>query len=174
MNQGGYFGAYRGGFQTMPDNAYEMMTSPSRQISGAIKDASSQINSALVERYTQQRGTEAVKQGNIAQYKGLESLSKATGVPVNPELTNQFANMGEMKTPQQQAAFQQSLAQEAQRIQAIGQLNYQRQQAAQAQGGQGLNQAIIGFNEPFMALPQNEQVELPAGNNLLPSIQNQP
>jgi hypothetical protein len=155
MNQGSYFGAYRQGFQTMPDNAYEMMTAPSRQISGAIKDASSQINSALVERYTQQRGTEAVKQGNIAQYKGLESLSKATGVPVNPELTNQFANMGEMKTREKQAAFQASLAQEAQRIQNLYGINQAQARAAQAAQGQGMQQ--FGSQIDYMIAGRNQR-----------------
>jgi hypothetical protein len=171
MNQGGYFGAYRGGFQTLPDNAYEMMTAPSRQISGAIEDASSQINNALVERYTQQRGTEALKQGNIAQYKGLESISKATGVPVNPELTNQFANMGEMKAREQQAAFQQSLNQELQRQQMLYGIANQQRQAQQAQ--RGLNYQSLGqsldvdpYTPPPLPTTQNAQGGMPAFNPL--------
>ena len=93
MNQGGYFGAYRQGFQTMPDNAYEMMTAPTKQRAGAVTDTLGKLVSAYAGYRGQQAGAEALKKGAAVQYKSLESLSKATGVPVNAELTEQFKNM---------------------------------------------------------------------------------
>jgi hypothetical protein len=147
MNQGGYFGAYRGGFQTLPANAYQMMTAPTKQNSETIKNAASAIGSMVQKYADQQAGDQAFEQGSAAQYQGLESMSQATGVPMNPELANQYMNMGEMSTPQQQAAFQQSLNQELQRQQMLyGIANQQRQMQ------QGLyNQDVIsrGLSAPF-------------------------
>jgi len=132
MNQP-YFAPYRQGFQTMPDNAYEMMTAPSRQSAGAIKDTASRVSSALIDQYTQKQGAEALQQGAAAQYSGLESLSKATGVPMNPELSEQFKNMKSMN-PQQQSVFNQSLGQEAQRQMTFFGINQAKTREARAQG----------------------------------------
>jgi hypothetical protein len=177
MNQGGYFGAYRGGFQTLPDNAYNMMTAPTRQNAETIGKVASGIGSIAQQYMGQKAQDKAFQQGAAAQYKGLESLSQATGTPVNPELANQYLNIGNM-SPQQQAVFNQSLGQEAQNLMARYNISQAQARAAQAQGqmqrgvySQGLNQAVGSFDEPL--LPLNGQVDLP-GNNLLPSIQNQP
>lgn len=163
----------------MPDNAYEMMTAPSKQITSAVSNTIGQLANAYTGYQAQQAGLAASQQGAAAQYSGLESLSQATGVPVNPELANQYLNIGQM-SPQQQAAFQNSLGQEAQRMQMLYGINQAQARAAQAQGqmqrgvySQGLNQAVGSFDEPFMPLPQNGQVELPVGNNLLPQLQPQ-
>jgi len=178
MNQGGYFGAYRGGFKTMPDNAYQMMTAPTQQIVGAVSNTIGQLANAYTGYKAQQAGTEAFKQGAAAQYQGLQSTSQATGVPMNPVLADQYMNIGNMSS-QEQAAFQNSLGQEAQRMQMLYGINQAQARAAQAQGqmqrgvySQGLNQAIGSYDEP-LPLPLNGQVDLP-GNNLLPSIQSQP
>jgi len=153
MNQGSYFGAYRQGFKTMPDNAYEMMTAPTRQMTSAVSDTIGKLANAYTGYQAQQAGTEAFQQGAAAQYKGLESLSQATGTPVNPELANQYLNIGNM-SPQQQAVFQNSLGQEAQRMQMLYGINQAQARAAQAQGQmqQGLsNQDFIlrGLSAPF-------------------------
>jgi len=178
MNQGGYYGAYRGGFQTLPDKAYEMMTAPTKQNAETIGKVASGIGGIAQNYMTGKANDKAFQQGAAAQYKGLESLSQATGTPVNPELANQYLNIGNM-SPQQQAVFQNSLGQEAQRMQMLYGINQAQARAAQAQGqmqrgvySQGLNQAVGSFDEP-LPLPLNGQVELPAGNNLLPSIQSQ-
>ena len=139
MNQGGYFGAYQSGFQTLPKGAYEMMTAPTRINAETIQKAASGINN-MVQKYADQKaGSEASKQGAAAQYKGLESLSKATGVPVNAELANQYMNMGNM-SPQQQAVFQTSLGEEAKRMQMLYGINQEQARAAQAAQGQGMRQ----------------------------------
>jgi len=196
MNQGSYFGAYRQGFKTMPDNAYEMMTAPTRQMTSAVSDTIGKLANAYTGYQAQQAGTEAFQQGSAAQYKGLESLSQATGVPVNPELANQYMALGEMKTPQQQAAFQTSLGQEIQRIQNLYGINQAQARAAQAQGQmqQGLsNQDFIsrGLSAPLGGVKSATYMGMPMGagvayqdtppdaangtnNMLLPPIQNQP
>ena len=179
MNQGGYYGAYRSGFQTLPKGAYEMMTAPTRMNAETIQKAASGISN-MVQKYADQKaGSEASQQGAAVQYKGLEGLSQATGVPMNAELTEQFKNMSSM-SPQQRAVFNQSLGQEAQNMMTRYGINQAQARAAQAQGqmqrgvySQGLNQAVGSFDEPFMPLPQNGQVDLPVGNNLLPSLQPQ-
>jgi len=133
MNQGGYYGAYRGGFQTLPKGAYEMMTAPTQINGETIKKAASSIGSMVQKYADQQAGSEASQQGAAAQYKGLESISQATGVPMNPELADQFKNMSSMSS-QQQAVFQNSLGQEAQRMQMLYGINQAQARAAQAQG----------------------------------------
>jgi len=147
MNQGGYFGAYRGGFQTLPANAYQMMTAPTQQLASTITNLAGTAAGAYKGFQAEKAGTEAFKQGAATQYQGLESTSQATGVPINPELANQYMNMGEMSTPQQQAAFQQSLNQELQRQQMLYGIANQQRQAQQ-----GLyNQDVIsrGLSAPF-------------------------
>ena len=178
MNQGGYFGAYRQGFKTLPDNAYEMMTAPTKQNAQTIGMVASGIGGIAQKYIGQKAADKAFQQGSAAQYQGLQSTSQATGVPMNPVLADQYMNMGQM-SPEQQAVFQNSLGQEAQRMQMLYGINQAQARAAQAQGqmqrgvySQGLNQAIGSYDEP--PLPLNGQVELPAGNNLLPSIQSQP
>lgn len=133
MNQGGYYGAYRGGFQTLPNGAYEMMTAPTKQNAQTIGMVTSAIGGAVGANQAAKAGTEAFKQGSAAQYKGLETLSQATGVPVNAELANQYMNMGQM-SPQQQAVFQTSLGEEAKRMQMLYGINQAQARAAQAQG----------------------------------------
>lgn len=179
MNQGGYYGAYRQGFKTLPDNAYAMMTAPTQQNAKTIGMVASGIGGIAQQYMGQKAADQAFQQGSAAQYSGLESMSQATGVPMNAELANQYANIGGM-SPQQQAVFNQSLGQEAQRMQMLYGINQAQARAAQAQGqmqrgvySQGLNQAVGSFDEPFMPLPQNGQVELPVGNNLLPQLQPQ-
>ena len=137
----------------MPDNAYEMMTAPSKQITSAVSNTIGQLANAYTGYQAQQAGLAASQQGAAAQYSGLESLSQATGVPMNAELANQYANIGGM-SPQQQAVFQNSLGQEAQRMQMLYGINQAQARAAQAQGQmqQGLsNQDVLtrGLNAPF-------------------------
>jgi hypothetical protein len=178
MNQGGYFGAYRGGFQTLPANAYQMMTAPTQQLASTITNLAGTAAGAYKGFQAEKAGTEAFKQGAATQYKGLESTSQATGVPINPELANQYMNMGEMSTPQQQAAFQQSLNQELQRQQMLYGIANQQRQSQQAQGGlyrQGLSQAISGFSEPFYepTLPNSGATTEPMIDaSLLPQVPN--
>ncbi len=133
MNQGGYFGAYQGGFQTLPKGAYEMMTAPNRMNAETIQKAASGISN-MVQKYADQKaGSEASQQGAAVQYKGLEGLSQATGVPMNPELADQFKNMSSM-SPQQRAVFNQSLGQEAQNMMTRYGINQAQARAGQAQG----------------------------------------
>lgn len=141
----------------MPSNAYEMMTAPSRQIAGAVTDTIGKLANAYAMRADQQAGSEASQQGAAAQYSGLESMSQATGVPMNPELANQYMNIGQM-SPQQQAAFQNSLGQEAQRIQNLYNISNQQRQFQQSQQAQGVQQAgalidaaLAGRNQNAMA-----------------------
>lgn len=148
MNQSGYFGQYQGGFKTVPDNAYQMMTAPTKEITGAINNAVGTVAGSYLKRKEQQAGTDAFQQGAAAQFKGMESMSKATGVPMNPELANQFMNMQSMQTPQQQAAFQQSLAMEAQRMQNLYNIGLQQRQAQQSQYGSQIDYLIAGRNQP--------------------------
>jgi len=141
MNQGGYFGAYQSGFQTLPKYAYEMMTAPTQINGETIKKAASGIGS-MVQKYADQKaGSEASQQGAAAQYSGLESTSQATGVPMNPVLADQYMNIGQM-SPQQQAVFQNSLGQEAQRMQTIYGINQAQARAAQAQGQMQMQRSV--------------------------------
>lgn len=141
MNQGGYFGQYQGGFQTLPKGAYEMMTAPTRMNAETIQKAASGIGNMVQKYADQQAGSEASKQGAAAQYSGLESMSQATGVPMNPELSEQYKNMGGM-SPQQHAVFQNSLGQEAQRMQMLYGINQAQARAAQAQGMQQYSRGV--------------------------------
>ena len=131
----------------MPSNAYEMMTAPSRQIAGAVTDTIGKLANAYAMRADQQAGSEASQQGAAAQYSGLESMSQATGVPMNPELANQYMNIGQM-SPQQQAAFQNSLGQEAQRIQSLYNIGNQQRQASLQQMGRGVSAGLSTVPPP--------------------------
>ena len=133
MNQGGYYGAYRSGFQTLPKGAYEMMTAPTKQNAETIGKVASGIGGIAQNYMTGLANNKAFEQGSAAQYSGLESLSQATGVPMNPELANQYMNMGQM-SPQQQAVFQNSLGQEAQNMMTRYAINQAQARAGQAQG----------------------------------------
>ena len=117
----------------MPDNAYEMMTAPSRQITSAVSDTIGKLANAYTGYKAEQAGKDAAKQGAAAQFKGLETVSQTTGIPMNPELSEQYKNMGGM-SPQQQAVFQNSLGQEAQRMQMLYGINQAQARAGQAQG----------------------------------------
>jgi len=161
MNQGGYFGAYRQGFKTMPDNAYEMMTAPSRQMTSAVSNAIGKVANAYVDRRAEQAGAEGLKQGNIAQYSGLESTSQATGVPMNPVLSEQYMNMGGM-SPQQQAAFQNSLGQEAQRMQYLNTVNLQNRLLQNNSYAQDYTARAMGA--PFIPSGRTTNTGVPATN----------
>jgi len=154
MNQGGYFGAYRQGFKTLPDDAYNMMTAPTRQNAETIGKVASGIGGIAQNYMTGLANDKAFQQGSAAQFENLKSVSQATGVPMNPELSEQYMNIGNM-SPQQQAAFNQSMGQEAQRYQTIYGINQAQARAAQAAQRQGMQQAgaqvdyaLAGRNQP--------------------------
>lgn len=146
MNQGGYFGAYQGGFQTLPKGAYEMMTAPTKQNAQTIGMVASGIGGIAQKYMDQNAADKAFEQGSAAQFKGIETMSQATGVPMNPELANQYMNIGQM-SPQQQAAFQNSLGQEAQRIQSL--YNIGNQQRQMQQGVYSQDTLSRGLSAPF-------------------------
>lgn len=161
MNQGGYFGAYRGGFKTLPDDAYNMMTAPTRQNAETIGKVASGIGSIAQNYMTGKANDKAFQQGAAAQYSGLESTSQATGVPMNPVLSEQFKNMSSM-SPQQQAQFNQSMGMEAQNMMARYNINEAQARAAQAQ--QGMNYQSLGqgldadpYTPPSFPTTQNGQ-----------------
>ena len=154
MNQGGYYGAYQGGFQTLPKGAYEMMTAPTRMNAETIQKAASGISNMVQKYADQQAGSEASQQGAAVQYKGLEGLSQATGVPMNPELADQFKNMSSM-SPQQRAVFNQSLGLEAQNMMTRYGINQAQARAAQAQQGQGMQQ--FGSQIDYMIAGRNQR-----------------
>jgi hypothetical protein len=161
MNQGGYFGAYRGGFQTLPANAYEMMTAPTKQNAETIGKFASGIGGVIQNYMAEKAADEAFQQGSDVQYQDLMSRSQATGVPMNPELAEQYKNIGQM-SPQQQAVFNQSMAQEAQRIQSLYGIANQQRQAQQAQGGlykQQFQNSLVsaGYTPPPLPTTQNAQ-----------------
>lgn len=176
MNQGGYYGAYRSGFKTLPDNAYAMMTAPTQQNAKTIGMVASGIGGIAQQYMGQKAADQAFQQGSAAQYSGLESMSQATGVPVNPELANQYLNMGQM-SPQQQAVFQNSLGEEAKRMQMLYGINQAQARAAQAQGMQQQQQSVyagLGTVPPPDPLRYGGQPVMPMGQNqidpsLLPS-----
>lgn len=168
MNQGGYFGQYQGGFQTLPKYAYEMMTAPTQQNAKTIGMVAGGIGGIAQKYMDQKAGDKAFEQGSAAQFKGLETTSEATGVPMNPELANQFKNMGGMNA-QQQAAFQQSLAMEAQRMQNLYNIGLQQKQVQQGLYHRdvitrGLNAPFI---EPSLPMMQGSQIGMPDVNPLL-------
>lgn len=146
MNQP-YFGAYRGGFQTLPANAYEMMTAPTKQNAQTIGMVAGALGGAIGANQAAKAGTAAFEQGSAAQYSGLQSMSQATGVPMNPELANQYMNIGQM-SPQQQAVFQNSLGQEAQRIQSLYNISNQQRQASLQQMGRGVSAGLSTVPPP--------------------------
>jgi len=165
MNQGSYFGAYRQGFKTMPDNAYEMMTAPTRQMTSAVSDTIGKLANAYTGYQAQQAGTEAFQQGAAAQYQGLQSTSQATGVPVNAELANQYMNIGNM-SPQEQAAFQASLNQEAQRMQYLNTVNLQNRLLQNNSFTQDYTARAMGA--PFIPSGITTNTGVPASNMSLP------
>ena len=141
----------------MPANAYEMMTAPTKQNAQTIGMVAGALGGAIGANQAAKAGAAAFEQGSAAQYSGLQSMSQATGVPMNPELANQYMNIGQM-SPQQQAAFQNSLGQEAQRIQNLYNISNQQRQFQQAQQAQGVQQAgalidaaLAGRNQNAMA-----------------------
>jgi hypothetical protein len=141
MNQGGYYGAYRQGFKTLPDDAYNMMTAPTRQLAQTIGQVAGAVGGAVGASQAAKAGTEAFKQGSAAQFESLKSLSQATGTPMNPVLADQYMNIGNM-SPQQQAVFNQSLGQEAQNMMARYNINQAQARAAQAQQAQGMQRNV--------------------------------
>jgi len=151
MNQGSYFGQYKSGFQTLPKYAYEMMTAPTQQLAKTIGQVAGGIGGIAQKYMDQKAGTEAFQQGAAAQYKGLESLSQATGVPMNPELANQYANVGNM-SPEQQAMFNQSMGQEAQRYQTIYGINQRQGQVYNQSQGRSL------ISEPYDPFGTNTSI----------------
>jgi len=171
MNQP-YFGAYRGGFQTLPANAYQMMTAPTQQLASTISNLAGTAAGAYKGYQAQKAGTEAFKQGSAAQFENLKSLSQATGVPMNAELSNQYLNIGNM-SPEQQAVFNQSMAQEAQRYQTLYGINQAQARAAQAQ--RGMNYQSIGQSldvdpyDPFPTMPNAQGGQGGIDPSLLPS-----
>jgi hypothetical protein len=167
MNQGGYFGAYQSGFQTLPKGAYEMMTAPTKQNAETIKNAASAIGSMVQKYADQQAGNEAFQQGSDVQYQDLMSRSQATGVPMNPELAEQYKNIGQM-SPQQQAVFNQSMAQEAQRIQSLYGIANQQRQAQQAQGMQQMQRGVSAGLSTVP--PINPQLYMPTGQSGMPAF----
>lgn len=138
----------------MPDNAYEMMTAPSKQITSAVSNTIGQLANAYTGYQAQQAGQAASQQGAAAQYSGLESLSQATGVPMNAELTEQFKNMSSM-SPQQRAVFNQSMGLEAQNMMTRYGINQAQARAAQAQQGQGMQQ--FGSQIDYMIAGRNQR-----------------
>jgi hypothetical protein len=173
MNQGGYFGAYQSGFQTLPKGAYEMMTAPTKQNAETITKAASSIGSMVQKYADQQAADQAFQQGSAAQFENLKSISQATGVPMNPELANQYMNIGQM-SPQQQAVFNQSMAQEAQRYQTLYGINQRQAQAQQAQGmqqvGSQVDYMIAGRNQPRVSTSNAGIPALPTVQGGMPSV----
>lgn len=161
----------------MPDNAYQMMTAPTQKNAETIGMVASGLGGIAQKYMDQSAANKAFEQGSAAQFKGIETVSQATGVPMNPELADQFKNMGGMNA-QQQAAFQNSLNQEAQRMQMLYGINQAQARAAQAQQGQGMQQfgsqidyMIAGRNQPRGAV----QPTMPTGAggvdaSLFPSV----
>ncbi len=130
-----------------------MMTAPTKQNAQTISMVASGLGSIAQKYIGQTAADKAFQQGSAAQFENLKSMSQATGVPMNAELANQYANVGQM-SPEQQAVFNQSMAQEAQRYQTLYGINQAQARAAQAQGQmqQGLsNQDFIlrGLSAPF-------------------------
>ena len=154
MNQGGYYGAYRQGFKTLPDDAYNMMTAPTKQNAQTIGMVASGLGGIAQKYIGQKAADKAFQQGSAAQYQGLQSTSQATGVPMNPVLADQYMNMGQM-SPEQQAVFQNSLGQEAQRMQMLYGINQAQARAAQAQQGQGMQQ--FGSQIDYMIAGRNQR-----------------
>ena len=172
MNQP-YFGAYREGFQTLPANAYEMMTAPTKQNAQTIGMVASGIGGIAQKYMDQNAADKAFEQGSAAQFKGVETMSQATGVPMNPELANQYMNIGQM-SPQQQAAFQNSLGQEAQRIQSLYNISNQQRQFQQAQQAQGVQQAGALIDAALAGRNQNAMTPamapaMPVGQGGMPA-----
>lgn len=130
----------------MPANAYEMMTAPTKQNAQTIGMVASGIGGIAQKYMDQNAANKAFEQGSAAQFKGIETMSQATGVPMNPELANQYMNIGQM-SPQQQAAFQNSLGQEAQRIQSL--YNIGNQQRQMQQGVYSQDTLSRGLSAPF-------------------------
>ena len=73
---------------------------------------------------------------------------------MNAELANQYMNMGQM-SPEQQAVFNQSLGEEAKRMQMLYGINQAQARAAQAQQGQGMQQ--FGSQIDYMIAGRNQR-----------------
>lgn len=170
MNQP-YFGAYRGGFQTLPANAYQMMTAPTQQNAETIGKVASGIGSVIKYYMDDKANDTAFQQGSDVQYQDLMSRSQATGVPMNPELTEQYKNIGQM-SPQQQAVFNKSMAQEAQRIQSLYGIANQQRQAQQGLYNQDVISRGLGapFTVPATSASNATNMNMPMGQGGMPAI----
>lgn len=173
------FASYTGGYQVLPQGWMEAQMrvgdNYAKAIEGFGKDAAGVIGKYYQNKELGGINRDAAQTG-MAQ---LEQLSQVTGQPIDPVLTERYANLGQMNTAQSgqfvkdiQSAQQNALLMERLRREKMN-FDMQQQAAQRALQMQGLQQAgsyidqMIGQRpRPQMGMPSNPS---PASNALFPS-----
>ena len=176
------FGAYRGGYQAMPQGWLQAAMQPGMNYAEGIQGLASGVVSGI-EKYAANKAQEEAIGGSLpSQFSMYEQTAQTIGQPIDPTLAERYSQMGQMSLPQMQS-FSKDLG--AAQQQSIAIANLQRQQAAfqaQQQAMQRAQQAlalaarranIMGFLGGVPAAqPSSPQVgsTLPTINPLLPNV----
>lgn len=171
------FASYTGGYQVLPQGWMEAQmrvgSNYAKAIEGFGKDAA-----GVIDKYYQNKELGGINrdaaQTGMAQ---LEQLSQVTGQPIDPVLTERYANLGQMNTAQSgqfvkdiQSAQQNALLMERLRREKMN-FDMQQQAAQRAQQMQGLNQSVSSALDSFPPpmLPQTNMGYSNMDAALLPS-----
>lgn len=164
------FGAYRGGYQAMPQGWLQAAMQPGMNYAEGIQGLASGVVSGIEKYAANKAQEEAIGASLPSQFSMYEQTAQAIGQPIDPTLAERYSQMGQMSLPQMQsfskdlgAAQQQSIAiANLQRQQAI--LDLQRQSAARAaqnydmqQIGNFIDQGIEARGGMNLPMPQNFQ-----------------
>jgi len=162
------FGAYRGGYNAMPEGYMDAWLSVGKNYADAITNVAGTIAGGVTAsrdaKILQEQGRQSAPT-NMSQY---QQLAQATGQQVDPTILQRYQGLGEMSGPQIQqfnkdiqAAQQQAIAlANIQRQQQQFQLQQQaaqramQQQALQQQGSY-IDQMLNSRSMPSLNLPQD-------------------
>lgn len=121
------FGAYRGGYQAMPQGWLQAAMQPGMNYAEGIQGLASGVVSGI-EKYAANKAQEEAIGGSLpSQFSMYEQTAQAIGQPIDPTLAERYSQMGQMSLPQMQS-FSKDLG--AAQQQSIALANIQRQQQA--------------------------------------------
>ncbi len=149
------FASYTGGYQVLPQGWMEAQMRVGDNYARAIEGLG-KATAGVIDKYYQNKELGGINrdaaQTGMAQ---LEQLSQVTGQPIDPVLTERYANLGQMNTAQSgqfvkdiQSAQQNALLMERLRREKMA-FDMQQQAAQRAQQMQGLNQAVSSALDSF-------------------------
>jgi len=121
------FGAYRGGYQVLPQGWMEQATAPGRNYAAGIEAIGKGLSDAAKSFAAQKMDYELNKESAPTLLSQYQQVAEVTGQQVDPTILERYQNIGQMSGPQIQQ-FNQDVA--AAQQQAIALANIQRQQQA--------------------------------------------